>query len=252
MTEQAAEQDPPTVTHVMKALREPFPPEQIGKKPKLSCRACRDSRGGVCDNHSKARCADCGNWITTAHFHVDFVGHADVTDRLLSVDPKWTWEPLALDDRGLPALDNNGGLWIRLTIAGVTRIGYGDADGKTGGDAMKETIGDAIKVTAMRFGVALDLWRREPPVDEVSSFRPSRSTERDQAPRPAATDSTAREMLAVYNGFLQDIRRCTQPAEVKALGAIVLGAREKGRINPTQYNNLNQEAAKKLRELEQK
>jgi hypothetical protein len=60
----------------------------------------------------------------------------------------------------LPALDRNGGLWIKLTVCGVTRYGYGAADGKSGGDAMKEMIGDALRNAAMRFGAALDLWHK--------------------------------------------------------------------------------------------
>ncbi len=117
----------------LKALRElrvPFPPEQIGKLPK----------GG-----------------TT----LDYVGHAALTARLLDVDPEWTWEPVALDERGLPAFDGAGGLWIRLTVAGMTRLGYGDAGGKTGSNATKEAIGDALRNAAMRFGAALDLWSKE-------------------------------------------------------------------------------------------
>ena len=46
---------------------------------------------------------------------------------------------------GLPQFDKNGGLWIRLTVAGVTRVGYGDAAGKSGPNAIKEAIGDAIR-----------------------------------------------------------------------------------------------------------
>jgi hypothetical protein len=118
-----------------KQLREPFAAELVGKLPRVWCGACREARGKVCDQHHKVRCADCRNTITSAHIHLDFVGHADVTDRLLAVDPSWTWEPLALDQHGLPALDDNGGLWIRLTVAGVTRLGYGHPDGKRGGDA---------------------------------------------------------------------------------------------------------------------
>ncbi len=57
-------------------------------------------------------------------------------------------------------LDRNGGLWIRLTVLGVTRLGYGDAEGKTGGNAIKEAIGDALRNAAMRFGAALDLWHK--------------------------------------------------------------------------------------------
>jgi hypothetical protein len=51
-------------------------------------------------------------------------------------------------------------MWIKLTVCGVTRLGYGDAQGKTGGNAMKERIGDALRNAAMRFGAALDLWHK--------------------------------------------------------------------------------------------
>ena len=86
--------------------------------------------------------------------HLDFVGHADITDRLLNVDPSWSWEPYAQDGNGMPLLDNNGNLWIRLTVGGVTRPGVGD------GKNAKECIGDALRNAAMRFGVALDLWAK--------------------------------------------------------------------------------------------
>jgi hypothetical protein len=104
-------------------LRKPFPPSAIGKLPK----------GGT---------------------QLDYVGHAATTDRLLSVDPEWSWEPVAFDEQGLPAFQGKN-LWIRLTICGVTRYGIGD------GNSVKECIGDAIRNAAMRFGVALDLWSKE-------------------------------------------------------------------------------------------
>lgn len=149
-----------TMTQAVAArLREPFKPEEIGKLPRIYCGACRQSQGKVCDKHKRIRCDGCRNGnITDAHLHLDYVGHAEVTDRLLQVDSGWAWEPMAFDADGLPRLDANGGLWIRLTVAGVTRIGYGDAQGKKGADAVKETLGDAIRNGAMRFGVALDLW----------------------------------------------------------------------------------------------
>jgi hypothetical protein len=77
---------------------------------------------------------------------------------LLNVDPFWDWQPLTVDERGLPQLDGYRGLWIRLTVCGMTRLGYGHAGDKTGGDAIKEVIGDAIRNAGMRFGMALDLW----------------------------------------------------------------------------------------------
>ena len=113
-------------------LRVPFPPEQIGKLPK----------GGAT---------------------LDFVGHGFLTARLLDVDPMWSWAPLAFDDRGLPLVDEHGGLWIKLTVCGVTRLGYGDAGGRKGPNAIKEAIGDALRNAGMRFGAALDLWSKGDP-----------------------------------------------------------------------------------------
>lgn len=109
-------------------LRAPFPPEKIGKLPK-------------------------------AGKQLDFVGHAHVTERLLEVDPEWTWEPMAKTVDGFPIFDADGGLWIRLTVCGVRRPGYGEP-GRIG---PKEAIGDAIRNAAMRFGVALDLWMKDSP-----------------------------------------------------------------------------------------
>jgi hypothetical protein len=186
-------------------LRAPFPDEVMGKLPRIYCGGCRDSRGKKCDSHRKVKCSGCRNNITEAHLHLDYVGHAEATDRLLQVDPMWSWEPLAFDANGLPLLDGNGGLWIRLTVAGVTRLGYGHADGKKGPDAVKETIGDAIRNAAMRFGVALDLWgatfkgEDEPAADarpepRPASPRPDPKAVRDWALDP---DRTAQDLRGV-------------------------------------------------------
>jgi hypothetical protein len=143
-------------------LRADFPSEQINNLPRLKCPACRNSRTGVCENprHAKAECKECGNYISVHHLHLPYVGHAELTNRLLEADPLWTWEPVAFDQRGLPAFDGDGGLWIRLTVCGHTRLGYGDAQGKKGPNAVKEAIGDALRNAAMRFGAALDLWAK--------------------------------------------------------------------------------------------
>lgn len=155
-TEEIPVQDEMTPEMAAK-LREPFPPQLVGKLPRVTCRNCREAAQKVCAEHKKQRCAECGNWMTTAHMHLDYVGHAAATDRLLQVDPAWTWRPMAQTPEGFPVFDNQGGLWIWLTIGGVTRPGYGEP-GNTGS---KEAIGDAIRNAAMRFGVALDLWAKE-------------------------------------------------------------------------------------------
>ena len=138
-------------------LREPFPEHQISKLPKES-KAQSDQRKA--DRNSAINCKVCGGWHHKNAVHLDYVGHAALTDRLLDTDIAWTWEPLALTPEGLPAFDRTNGLWIKLTVCGMTRIGYGSADGKTGGDAVKEIIGDALRNAAMRFGAALDLWHK--------------------------------------------------------------------------------------------
>lgn len=116
---------------IAKALREPFPPEQIGKLP----------RAGT---------------------QLDFVGHAATLSRILEVYPDATWTPMGFDEHGIPILTNVGlspqtkmGLWITMTIDGVTRPGFGD------GNTIKECLSDAIRNAAMRFGVAIDLWSKE-------------------------------------------------------------------------------------------
>jgi hypothetical protein len=130
-------------------LRQPFPPHQISKLPKPFKK-----------DAPKGNCKECGGYHGLPAVHLDYVGHAALTDRLLDTDPHWNWEPMGLNPDGTPALDRNGGLWIKLTVCGVTRPGYGCADGKSGGNAIKELIGDALRNAAMRFGAALDLWHK--------------------------------------------------------------------------------------------
>lgn len=141
-------------------LRKPFPAEVIGK-------------------------------IARGNTELDFVGHAAVTDRLNNVlgPDGWNWEPVSLDEFGLPQLDAKGNLWIKLLIRDdyrstsdkpvwVARLGYGD-----GSSSIKELIGDAIRNAGMRFGIALDLWSK----DELESTmnRP------DQKNRPAVGSAPA-------------------------------------------------------------
>jgi len=159
-------------------LRQPFPEHHISKLPKES-KAQADQRKA--DRNSAVNCKICGGWHHKNAVHLDYVGHAALTDRLLDTDPCWSWEPVAYTSDGLPAVDRTGGLWIKLTVCGVTRLGYGAADGKTGGDAVKEIIGDALRNAAMRFGAALDLWHKgdlhleedERTATQLASVRPA-------------------------------------------------------------------------------
>jgi hypothetical protein len=136
-------------------LRVPFPDHQISKLPKPT-KAQTDAVRA--DFKKGIRCKLCGAWHHPEVVHLDYVGHAALTDRLLDADQNWNWEPVT--DTKLPAIDENKGMWIKLTVCGVTRLGYGHAEGKQGGDAIKEVIGDALRNAAMRFGAALDLWHK--------------------------------------------------------------------------------------------
>lgn len=138
-------------------LREPFQPHQISMKPQGT------KAQNECPAEQKTNCNICGGWHHPRVVHLSYVGHAALTDRLLDCDPQWAWEPLAYDDAGLPRFDASGGLWIRLTVCGHTRLGYGHAAQSTFkeiGSREKEVIGDALRNAAMRFGAALELWHK--------------------------------------------------------------------------------------------
>ena len=163
-------------------LRRPFPPENIEKLPKPMWR-------GAWDGERAGRCSECGGYHVLANaIHLDYVGHAQVTHRLLEIDPCWDWEPMAYTPEGLPLFVKDG-LWIKLTILGVTRIGFGD------GNSIKEVIGDAIRNAAMRFGVALDLWSKaDLHTERNPGDGPTRNTRATQ-PRGAG-----RQDRAVHHG----------------------------------------------------
>ena len=138
-------------------LRAPFEQHQISMKPQPTKQQTDEVRA---DYTKGIRCDLCGGWHHPKVAHLAYVGHAALTHRLLDADPFWTWEPMALNEQGLPAVDADGGMWIRLTVCGMTRLGYGDAQEKTGPNAVKERIGDALRNAGMRFGMALDLWHK--------------------------------------------------------------------------------------------
>lgn len=208
----------PVNANALTRLREPFAKSEIRYLPRVWCKACRDSRAG-CNKHTLKQCGKCGNRLSTAHIDLAYVGHAEATNRLLNVDPAWSWEPLAVDEKGLPQYDANGGLWIRLTVCGVTRLGYGHAEGKRGGDAVKEIIGDAIRNAGMRFGMALDLWTSSDLeiADNGSEGEPSKHLQSvRQAPaEPDAQSTQARDYLAEARaaGTAEDAVRIYREAE---------------------------------------
>lgn len=149
------------------ALRVPFPPHKISRKPK----------GGAM---------------------LDYVGHADITERMLDIDPEWNWQPCQWED-GAPKFVRTKegkpvGLWIRLTVCGITRLGYGSVEPSVF-DAEKQLIGDALRNAAMRFGVALELWSKSeaasasaPPPVKAQRVERTLTPKAPAAPAPQAED----------------------------------------------------------------
>lgn len=146
-------------TALLEKLRAPFGKGDVDTRPQPMAKDDKDR--GICAKGSKysADGTFCGGYHARS-IHLSYVGHAALTQRLLEVDPLWEWEPIAFDTDGNPKPDADGGLWIRLSVAGMVRLGYGSADGKRGGNATKEIIGDALRNAGMRFGMALELWRK--------------------------------------------------------------------------------------------
>jgi len=147
------------------ALMADFTGEQIGHKPATWCKGCsaavRNKTGRSCGEHKAVKCGKCKTTVTEAHACLDFVGHADVRARLCEVDPEWSWAPFEFPGAGSVILSDGQpvGLWITLTVGGVSKPGYGSVD-KGKPEAMKELIGDALRNAGLSFGIAWKLWAK--------------------------------------------------------------------------------------------
>jgi hypothetical protein len=127
--------------------------------------------------------------------HIDYAGHAELTTRLLDVDPWWNWEPAAWTEDGEPKINVRGNparMWIKLTVAGVTRLGVGTCSANKD-DVEKELIGDALRNAAMRFGAALDLWSKSERHRDDSDGSGPKQKRSQSKPRPARADEADQE-----------------------------------------------------------
>lgn len=180
-------------------LAAPFPADQVEKLPKVMKREDQDK--GSCKQGSRYS-ADghyCGKWHARA-VHLDYVGHAGITMRLNSVDPLWNWEPLAFGENGLPMFTPDG-LWIKLTVLGVTRLGFGDAGTKRGADAVKEIIGDALRNAAMRFGVGTYLWSKSAYAEQLAAGEEPQAAEQKASTAPPLPTAKARAWTAIHKRY---------------------------------------------------
>ena len=115
------------------ALREPFAPEHVQRRP---------GGGG----------------------QLSYVSHGHVTDRLLAVDPEYTFEPLRGFESGMPVVVLEGlapgdkvGVWASLFVFGVSVTEF------CSGKDLMDAYSRCLCRCAMRRGVALDLWTGDVP-----------------------------------------------------------------------------------------
>jgi len=214
-------------------LREPFPSHQISKLPKPTKQQTDEVKSNF---KAGERCSICGGWHHPKVVHLDYVGHAALTDRLLDADPAWSWDPVAIEDNGSPKLDKDGGMWIRLTVCGVTRLGYGDAQDKTGSNAMKERIGDALRNAAMRFGAALELWHKGVlHYDDPQEDAPIAKPPKDAGPKLYAAEQFAKNLPAWEKLILSGKKTAAQIIATVSSKA-VLSDKQKATINSVKPN----------------
>lgn len=251
-------------------LLKPFPEEMVGKLPRIICTACSRNRGS-CDDHKKTQCGECGAYTSPRHIHLDYVGHADVTRRLIETDPEWSWEPVERDvdpqilaaaiatgnpdmvkavlDAAPPKfeVDEHGnpvGLWIYLTVLGVTRRGYGSCPSSQS-DAAKVLIGDALRNAAMRFGVALDLWakgdRADPAAENAVAAPGRRAHQPRQQSRPQQRQAPPTQPAEVDEQWVIGFQQRLHEAKADQIGKLkqeVLDKFKARAIDPKTGNEL--------------
>lgn len=211
-------------------LSKDFPKEQIEKLPKQLKRGdqakwqCRQGTQASADGYY------CGGYHARS-IHLDYIGHATITERLNEVDPQWTIEFMVTNPETHAPLVDAEGTWFNMTVLGVTRPCVGDAGGKgLTANGRKELIGDAIRNGAMRFGVGTYLWSKS---EEAERRKRGELGEGDPEPAapPAAPNWAEQYQAAMERGpdtfrnFLQWAKTHGGPPEMIKKGEETLAQR---------------------------
>lgn len=207
-------------------LRAEFPEDDRGLLPRAKFN--KDDPKGECTGEANARGdgRTCGKYHVLPAVHLDYVGHAAITERLNKVagPDGWDWEPLATDGSHLPLVTNVGGdavLWIRLTIGDVTKLGVGTCS-KDRSDRDKVLIGDALRNAGLRFGMALEMWKRDRYVEEDDDHPAPKAETRKPERRPEAPviDDDHQAAYANVLAFFEGDADKANEAFLKALPAV--------------------------------
>ncbi len=142
---------------------------------------------------------------------LDYVGHADITRILISVDPNWRLVPIAWEN-GRPAcniINDMATMWFELTLLGTARLAIGTAKANAF-DLDKQLYGDALRNGAMRFGISLNLWTKNEwedldhnPTPKPAAKAPVRTTGGNAKPEPTPSEAESpltEDQISAFNG----------------------------------------------------
>lgn len=180
------------------ALRAPFPPEQIGKLPKGK------------ERDPKSDCGICGGFHGQGMFHLDYIGHAWINERLNEYGGDWVLEV------GDFMFSDDDLVWVRgtLIIGGVKRHEVGCADPRKT-EWPKMLYSDTLTRCAMRFGIGLALWQKDTPVGEDRVRTRGAQAPSGGAPRSSPVTTTpadATVMLEQLRGHVAELDEASKAA----------------------------------------
>lgn len=230
---------------IARQLREPLPSEQVGKLPKI---------GKNQATQEKRDCRYCGGWHQpiTDRQHVDYVSHTITTDRLNTIVGQDGWS------HTIDRIQEHGGhvvgILATLTIAGVSKQEAGDPGKQsTWGEEMKLAISDWLPRAAMRFGLGLDVWAKQP-LDRVILDDAHEPEQQRRQARPAPGTAAKRVEVggenAIENGAptVDAIEWLSKlPSDSQGL----LGLRELLMACSTDYRHRVKAAAERRRQSEE-
>ncbi len=144
---------------IARQLREPLPDNQVGKLPKVP----RSKQQN--DQIQPESCRYCGGWHKpiSDRQHVPYIAHAIVTDKLNTIVGQDGWDYRIDVLRESKDGEHVIGILATLVIAGVEKQEGGDPGGRsTWGEELKLAISDWLPRAAMRFGLGLEAWAKQP------------------------------------------------------------------------------------------
>jgi hypothetical protein len=155
---------------------------------------------------------------------MSYVGHADITRILISVDPHWRLVPIAWEN-GRPAcniVNDMATMWFELTLLGTSRLAIGTAKANAF-DLDKQLYGDALRNGAMRFGISLNLWTKNEWEELDHNPAPSkpRPTAAANAPEQAPKQSKPKTLTPLSQ---PQIDQFTAACETKGIDPKVVAA----------------------------